>query len=43
MAPKAAAGQRFSLAHEFKHARDNPFIDVLYPAKGGRTADPVKS
>lgn len=24
--------QRFSLAHEFKHILDNPFIDVLYPA-----------
>lgn len=24
--------QRFSLAHEFKHVLDNPFIDVLYPA-----------
>ena len=23
--------QRFSLAHEFKHVLDNPFIDVLYP------------
>ena len=22
--------QRFSLAHEFKHILDNPFIDVLY-------------
>ncbi len=26
--------QRFSLAHEFKHVLDNPFIDVLYPATG---------
>ena len=23
--------QRFSLAHEFKHILDHPFIDVLYP------------
>ena len=23
--------QRFSLAHEFKHVLDNPFISVLYP------------
>jgi Zn-dependent peptidase ImmA (M78 family) len=27
-----ATRQRFSLAHEFKHLLDNPFIDVLYPA-----------
>lgn len=27
--------QRFSLAHEFKHVLDNPFIDVLYPPSGG--------
>jgi Zn-dependent peptidase ImmA (M78 family) len=26
--------QRFSLAHEFKHVLDNPFIDTLYPAQG---------
>jgi len=25
------ARQRFSLAHEFKHILDNPFIEVLYP------------
>src|SRR5438128_2533149 len=24
--------QRFSLAHEFKHILDNPFVRVLYPA-----------
>jgi Zn-dependent peptidase ImmA (M78 family) len=30
--------QRFSLAHEFKHVLDNPFIDVIYPAKGGMTS-----
>ena len=24
--------QRFSLAHEFKHVLDNPFIHLLYPA-----------
>ena len=30
--------QRFSLAHEFKHVLDNPFIDVLYPAKGDMTS-----
>jgi Zn-dependent peptidase ImmA (M78 family) len=24
--------QRFSLAHEFKHILDNPFIELLYPA-----------
>lgn len=26
--------QRFSLAHEFKHVLDNPFISVLYPPVG---------
>jgi Zn-dependent peptidase ImmA (M78 family) len=26
--------QRFSLAHEFKHVLDNPFIGVLYPRIG---------
>lgn len=26
--------QRFSLAHEFKHVLDNPFIDMLYPRTG---------
>jgi Zn-dependent peptidase ImmA (M78 family) len=30
--------QRFSLAHEFKHVLDNPFIDVLYPASGDMTS-----
>lgn len=30
--------QRFSLAHEFKHVLDNPFIDVLYPATATMTA-----
>ena len=29
--------QRFSLAHEFKHALDHPFVDVLYPAGRGRS------
>lgn len=28
--------QRFSLAHEFKHVLDNPFINVLYPGEGRR-------
>src|SRR5262249_16497927 len=28
------ARQRFSLAHEFKHILDNPFIGVLYPRIG---------
>jgi Zn-dependent peptidase ImmA (M78 family) len=27
--------QRFSLAHEFKHILDNPFIHLLYPEQGG--------
>jgi Zn-dependent peptidase ImmA (M78 family) len=32
---ETAGRQRFSLAHEFKHVLDNPFIDVLYPPSGG--------
>ena len=31
--------QRFSLAHEFKHVLDHPFIGVLYPANRGQSAD----
>jgi len=30
--------QRFSLAHEFKHVLDNPFIDTLYPASADMSA-----
>jgi Zn-dependent peptidase ImmA (M78 family) len=30
--------QRFTLAHEFKHVLDNPFIKVLYPPLGGLTS-----
>ena len=30
-----ATRQRFSLAHEFKHVLDNPFIHLLYPALRG--------
>jgi Zn-dependent peptidase ImmA (M78 family) len=30
--------QRFSLAHEFKHILDNPFIDVLYPRIRGMSS-----
>lgn len=30
--------QRFTLAHEFKHIVDYPFIDVLYPASLGMSA-----
>ena len=29
--------QRFTIAHEFKHILDYPFIDVLYPASRGMT------
>jgi len=29
--------QRFSLAHEFKHVLDHPFIDVMYPPTRNRT------
>jgi len=35
---EVAGRQRFSLAHEFKHVLDNPFIDVLYPPSGGMTS-----
>ncbi|MDP9388685.1 MAG: ImmA/IrrE family metallo-endopeptidase [Actinomycetota bacterium] len=28
---EASTRQRFSLAHEFKHVLDNPFIGFLYP------------
>ena len=31
--------QRFSLAHEFKHVLDNPFVEVLYPPWRGQTAE----
>jgi hypothetical protein len=31
------ARQRFTVAHEFKHILDYPFIDVLYPASLGMT------
>lgn len=31
--------QRFSLAHEFKHVLDHPFITLLYPAEWGLSAD----
>jgi hypothetical protein len=30
--------QRFTIAHEFKHILDYPFIDVLYPANLGVSA-----
>jgi len=30
--------QRFSLAHEFKHVLDNPFIDSMYPGLPGASA-----
>ena len=33
-AQDAAVRQRFSLAHEFKHALDHPFIDRAYPTIG---------
>lgn len=32
------ARQRFSLAHEFKHVLDTPFISFLYPNSRGMTA-----
>jgi Zn-dependent peptidase ImmA (M78 family) len=30
--------QRFSIAHEFKHVLDNPFIEVLYPPVAGMSS-----
>jgi IrrE N-terminal-like domain len=30
--------QRFSMAHEFKHVLDSPFIEYLYPDRQGQTA-----
>lgn len=30
--------QRFSLAHEFKHVLDSPFLGVIYPATGDLTS-----
>lgn len=33
-----ATRQRFSLAHEFKHVLDHPFIDLLYPATKGQSS-----
>ena len=32
-----AGRQRFSLAHEFKHVLDNPFISLLYPDVAGQS------
>lgn len=37
-AEEAKVRQRFSLAHEFKHVLDDPFIEKLYPAHGGYSA-----
>lgn len=34
---ESLARQRFSLAHEFKHVLDNPFIGFLYPKQQGWT------
>lgn len=37
---ESATRQRFSLAHEFKHVLDNPFVRVLYPPiRGMSTAE----
>jgi len=35
---ESPARQRFSIAHEFKHVLDNPFIKVLYPDLPGISA-----
>lgn len=34
-----ATRQRYSLAHEFKHILDHPFVTFLYPEKGGVTTE----
>jgi Zn-dependent peptidase ImmA (M78 family) len=34
-AEEAKVRQRFSLVHEFKHILDDPFIEWLYPTRGG--------
>jgi Zn-dependent peptidase ImmA (M78 family) len=33
--------QRWSLAHEFKHILDHPFVTIVYPRRNGR-ADPAE-
>lgn len=37
--------QRFSLAHEFKHVLDHPFLGLIYPARGNgsskQQAEPI--
>lgn len=38
-ASEPAVRQRFSMAHEYKHVLDSPFIGVLYPAQSGQSAD----
>lgn len=35
---ESPARQRYSIAHEFKHVLDNPFIKVLYPGLDGISA-----
>jgi Zn-dependent peptidase ImmA (M78 family) len=34
-ADEAVVRQRYSLIHEFKHVLDDPFIEWLYPTRGG--------
>jgi Zn-dependent peptidase ImmA (M78 family) len=36
---ESPARQRFSLAHEFKHVLDSPFVGILYPPWQGQTAE----
>lgn len=38
-AEEAGVRQRFSLAHEFKHVLDDPFIEWLYPTVRGRSPE----
>lgn len=38
-AEEANVRQRFTLLHEFKHVLDDPFIERLYPTRGGYTPE----
>jgi Zn-dependent peptidase ImmA (M78 family) len=38
-AEEAKVRQRFSMIHEFKHVLDDPFIEWMYPTKGGQSPE----
>jgi Zn-dependent peptidase ImmA (M78 family) len=38
-AEEAKVRQRFTLLHEFKHVLDDPFIERLYPTRGGHNPE----